>query len=326
MLSGLMLGLLKSLRPHVVRLARRARPLPLPEVVYRHLHFEDEITVPITSQVGFRIRHHGFFVENQLYWGGYGGFFEGTSVVLWAWLARHAHTIVDIGANTGVYALAARAINREARVHAFEPSATVFEHLVANIGLNGGGVEAWAVGVSNATGTATFHHLPGAQTYNASLVADRLSHRPDDIILTSIPVTRMDDFLRDAAPDELLVKVDTELNEPQVVEGFGSMLSTHRPTLLIEILNRDVGRTIERLLEGLDYRYLSILEGEGVFPTEEIGARGRNHLLIHREQAQRLGLLPSGMSHDVLWSRLQGDASRLPPALQRAVAQARAGR
>ncbi len=251
--------------------------------------------------------HHGFYVENELYWAGYAGGFERTSLVLWAVLAQSSRTIVDIGANTGLYALAARAINPTASVYAFEPASQVFDLLSANIRLNSFDIEALAVGVSDSTGTATFHELPGDQKYNASLVAHRLSHRPDDIVTSTVQVTRMDDFFsKEQSLGNILVKVDTELNEPQVLEGFGQLLQTHRPSLIVEVLNQDIGDRIHDVLKGHGYQCFAILEGEGIYRTEQIGLRGRNHFLCGEDVAASLGLATGRLMHRELHGRLKG--------------------
>src|SRR5690606_2225067 len=111
----------------------------LPESVYRHLHFEGPFTVRIDAEHEFRIISHGSVIENELFWAGYGQSWEGGSLKVWAALCRQRRgPILDIGANTGVYALAAKALAPKARVIAVEPVARVAAKLRANIALNGG--------------------------------------------------------------------------------------------------------------------------------------------------------------------------------------------
>jgi tRNA1(Val) A37 N6-methylase TrmN6 len=42
-------------------------------------------------------------------------------LALWIKLCRQSETILDVGANTGVYALVAGAVNKKAKIFAFEP-------------------------------------------------------------------------------------------------------------------------------------------------------------------------------------------------------------
>ena len=128
----------------IFELARRC--VHLPERMYRHLHFEGIVTIPVCSTGSFKIRHHGFLIENDLFWAGYGNGWEGTSLKLWTRLAPHARTIFDIGSNTGVYALAARTVNPAARIFAFEPVGRITQLLQDNVTLNGFDIEVVVAG------------------------------------------------------------------------------------------------------------------------------------------------------------------------------------
>src|SRR5436305_6739082 len=101
-----------------------------PEKVYRHLHFEGPFTVH-WGRNKFRMVHYGYQLENALFWEPKGGW-ERESLRIWSELCTQADCIVDIGANTGVFALLAKTINPKARVIAFEPVARVFQKLVKN--------------------------------------------------------------------------------------------------------------------------------------------------------------------------------------------------
>src|SRR3954466_14430559 len=71
----------------------------VPEPLYRHLHFEGVIDVPVDG-ASFRMRHHGTQIENEVFWSGRFGRWEGASLRAWVAAARNARTIADVGANT----------------------------------------------------------------------------------------------------------------------------------------------------------------------------------------------------------------------------------
>lgn len=83
----------------------------LPERVYRHLHFHGDFDVEVAPGTRFRIRSYANVVENDLFWAGYAKNYERASLAVWRDLCAGAETILDVGANTGVYALAAGALN-----------------------------------------------------------------------------------------------------------------------------------------------------------------------------------------------------------------------
>src|SRR4051812_23753460 len=85
--------------------------MPLPRSLYQHLHFEGPFTCLVEPGRSFRIHSSGMIVENDLFWSGYGQSWEATSLRLWARLCRdRVGLILDIGANTGVYSLAAASL------------------------------------------------------------------------------------------------------------------------------------------------------------------------------------------------------------------------
>lgn len=273
--------------------------LPLPERVYRHLHFTGVVEIPINAERLFRIRHYGFQVENDLYWTGFGNGWEGTSLRLWVRLAREARIIFDIGANTGVYALSAQAANPSARIFGFEPIDRIAQRFEDNVALNGGDVAVIRAGVSDTTGEAVIFEPTGAHAYSASLDAGMLVGR-DDLVETRISVIRIDDFLQVCDLSGVdLVKIDTEKHELAVFEGFGAALERSRPAILVEILDRDLGARLTAHIAPLGYAFYEITEGRGVARVKELGGGDRNYLLCPHETAERLGL-GDGVAHGAL--------------------------
>lgn len=271
----------------------------LPARVYKHLHFRGAIDIDISPQASFRVFHHGNQVENDLFWAGYGNGWEGTSLKLWLRLAARAATILDIGANTGVYALSAKTANPKAHVYAFEPVERVHTRLQKNIALNGFDIVAVNAGVSERTGAATMFDMPSEHVYSASFNHDMLADRAD-LIETSVAVVRMDDFF--AARElraPLLVKIDTERHEVEVLKGFGDIVSELLPTLLIEILDRDIGRHVEAILAGNNYVFFEIIEGEAVRRVGELGGGGPNYLICSGSEVKDMGLRQS-LPHEAL--------------------------
>src|ERR1700757_2652379 len=60
-------------------------------------------------------------IQRQFYY--FGTYFlEEENIQCWQSVARHSATIFDVGANAGIYSLAALAAQPQATVHAFEPT------------------------------------------------------------------------------------------------------------------------------------------------------------------------------------------------------------
>jgi len=264
----------------------------LKERHYKHLHFKGIFDVEIDEQHSFRMRHYGFELENSIFWEGIRGGWEKASVSLWIKLVSDAKVILDIGANTGVYSLIAKSLNPASTVLALEPIERVFEKLEANNALNGYDIVCLPIAASNANGTATVYDAGGEHVYSVT-VNKNLASSDVAVIPTVIQTMRLDRLIEEQKLDRLdLLKIDVETHEPEVLEGLGDYLDQFRPTMLIEILNDEVGTRVEALVKGKDYLYFNIDEtSQSVRHVQSITTSDYyNYLLCTDEVAKRLGL------------------------------------
>lgn len=266
------------------------RALHPPEQLYRHLHFKGVVQVKVSATESFRIRHHGYMIENELFWRGLQGW-EKVSNALWTTLSREAATIIDVGANTGVYALLARSVNPTAEIIALEPIERVFLKLQDNIALNDHRIHALAAAASDRDGTAIIYDQPsehvlsvslnkGFNTWQSGLREVPVKTRSLDSLTNEFGWTRVD-----------LVKIDTETHEPEVLEGFRTVLLRDRPTLLIEILNDEVATRVEAIIGDLGYQYYNIDEVSAPRRVEHLSkSRHYNFLICRPDIAGKVGL------------------------------------
>ncbi len=268
-----------------------------PERLWRHLYFEGPFDLPLPGGAVLRLTHWGHLVENELFWAGYGNGWEATSLRLWAMLAPQARTIIDVGANTGIYALAAAALSPGARVIAFEPVHRIADRLRTNVAQNGLRVEVCEAAASDRTGRATLIEPAGDHHYSASLERAILDGAPD-VSEHQVEATRLDDFARAQELSSIdLIKIDAEMHEAAVIAGLGARLGD-RPAMLVEILTPETRLAIGKLVDPLGYGMLEVREGEGACPASETFRPG-NCLLLPMAEAERLGLA-GGIAHDAI--------------------------
>jgi len=86
-----------------------------------YLRFKGEFEVVQPSGINFKMYNPGFFIENNIFWNGIDNCWEKESLKIWQRLATTSNVIFDIGSNTGIYALLAKAANPAATVYAVEP-------------------------------------------------------------------------------------------------------------------------------------------------------------------------------------------------------------
>jgi len=265
--------------------------LALPRAIYQHLYFEGPFEVAIDEAHRFQMVGYGNALENEIYWGGFGGTWEQMSLKVWVRLCTGAdNLIIDVGANTGIYSLAAAAVAPKAKVVAFEPISRIADRLRINAQLNSFDIEIVEKAVSDQSGMLSIFDTTDGFNYSASLeqpLANTVSY--------PVEVTTIDDFVLGAKGRASVqaVKIDVETHEPAVVRGMRDVLERKRPAILIEILNERIGAEISRMISPFGYRWFHIDEKRGLAETDQlnpIGGRNWNHLLCPPDMFAAAGL------------------------------------
>src|SRR6202022_190734 len=89
-------------------------------------------------------------------------FLEEDILSCWEAMAKGAKVVFDVGANAGIYSLAALAIQADATVHAFEPTPEIATRLRATAKINGlDQLHVHEVAVFSKNGQATLKRFRG---------------------------------------------------------------------------------------------------------------------------------------------------------------------
>lgn len=260
--------------------------------IYKHLHFKGVISVPINDNYSFKVNHYGYQVENDIFWEGLTGGWEKISLKLWIELSKNSNTILDIGANTGIYSLVAKTINPHASVHGFEPVERVFKKYKRNCELNNYDINCLEVALSNFDGEGVIYDTNSEHTYSVTVNKDTTSDKTI-AIETKILTKKLSTFILDNNIKKIdLMKIDVETHEPEVLEGMGEFLKQFQPTMLIEILNDAIGKKVQLLIKDIDYLFFNIDEINKPQRVLEITKSGHyNYLICKEDIAKELNLI-----------------------------------
>jgi FkbM family methyltransferase len=165
---------------------------------------------------------------------------------------------LDIGANFGVYTLAAAgAVGGGGRVWAFEPAPQAADHLAATLALNGlDRVALERCAVSSHGGRVVLEVGPDVET--SRVVA---SGRSGDAV--EVPAVTLDemDSRRDWT-DMDFVKLDVEGHETEAVAGGRAFFSRHSPLVMFEIkAGGEIDLAPLAALEAMGYGFYALLPG-----------------------------------------------------------------
>ena len=263
------------------------------EKFYRDMKFYGEFNVSLTPTIGFKLYHQYSTIENEIFWKGIGNSWEDDTVWIFIELAKTSDVIFDIGANTGVYSLISKSLNPQAKVYAFEPVQRTFKRLEKNIAINNFDVTVEQIALSNKSGKQVFYDSLIEHQQSSSLSADKLKNtdwNTDEIVEYEIETITLDDYIeRNGIKKIDLMKIDVEMHEPEVIEGFKKYLDVFKPYMVIEVLEDGIAEKLNAVFANNNYR-LFHLDKDTLEPKEkiEVVRYKWNYLICTPQQVDRL--------------------------------------
>lgn len=276
-------------RPALNRAARAVvRPLRnvLPWSVVHNIPIlgEVEVDLPDGRRVVFVTDGYDSHAS-RLYWSGIDGF-EPASLRLWLKLLANAKTVLDVGANVGIYGLISAVDNPGVNVHAFEPVPRTFEYLERNRDRNNAAnlvVENSAVGETD--GTITLHIPRHTRLPSTASVIDIPDEASDDVEVTLVSLDR---YTADNGIGPVdLFKLDVEGAEAMALRGAARILDEDKPLILCEVLHQNVGPEMNSVFDDSKWAFFLITEHALVQHRELIGDPSylfKNYLIVPTEK------------------------------------------
>ena len=183
-------------------------------------------------------------------------------------------TVLDIGANIGIYAGLASAFS-DREVYAFEPMPQLADE-ARNFAIDNGlafRTESVALGAEN--GEATFYLSDSTDSSNSLAEGFRPSSRQ-----IQVKVQTLDDYVAQTGIRPAIMKIDTETTEPDVLAGATETIAKCRPWILCEVLAGRVETRLTEVLTPLGYHWYHINGNVPYAETNEIvGDPTHEHLM-----------------------------------------------
>jgi len=184
------------------------------------------------------------------------GAYERATFAVFAALAASAQGVVDAGAHTGIYSLAAAALAADRTVLAFEPNPQNFGRLLTHRRLNGRhNIQPFALALSNDDGQAWLEvRAPlGYHSTGGAIGAPKTSG-------FAIRTVMLDQVVRQIGVTVDLIKCDVEGHELNVLEGAAATIASQRPDIILECLGGADDQATGAFLSSRGYRFLVIDE------------------------------------------------------------------
>ena len=217
----------------------------------------------------------------------------GVSFVLNSDLANQ--TVVDIGANRGIYSYwLHQQVGASGRVFAFEPQPELVDQLTSlrsSFGLQQ--MEVVGCGLSSACGELKLRRPKG---HWAGASFDRFQVGSNDVDVIPTPVTTLDQFFAKRTDSPVrFIKCDVEGHEYEVFRGASRILANDRPELLFECTDRNVPDCqVFTYLNSLGYEGYCFAQ-QGLAPVGEYRS-----LKLHKRALRDFVFLPRERAQSVL--------------------------
>ena len=243
----------ESVVPRPIRIGRHNRNFTRRSARWEKIRNTPEAIVTDVSP-GVKMQLYGDSkLCEMLYFGG----FEAETREFFDAFLRPGDTFIDIGANVGLYTLAAaHQVGAGGHVHAFEPCSRTFERLRENVRLNGlTNISCHRLALSHEDAQAQLHMVNGGFDAWNSLGTPYMGETAGS---ETVQTAKLDTFARKhgLAGRKCAVKIDVEGWEAHVLRGGQEFLSTaDAPVLCVEFTEeaaRLAGTSCRALYEALE--------------------------------------------------------------------------
>lgn len=251
-----------AMRAAVQALPKRAwlRRLPVAPI---------DVEVKLSSGSIYMTRPDRCEIAKQLYWTG--GIREpiedAVALALFESLAGESEVALDIGCNSGLFAMAAARANSNCRVLAFDLLPEAFEVCFANLVRNNlvSQVEPYLRGVGQPGGCFRVPMRVGGATMPSSLSTE--FHFDEGV---DVPIVSLDSLSESIGNvRRVAVKIDVEATEHDLFENGQLFLSRYRPTIICEVLKRARVEKYGPMLTSMGYRF-ELITPDGPAPREHL--------------------------------------------------------
>jgi len=175
-------------------------------------------------------------LQRQFYF--FGTYFVEEDILdCWSGAAKGAKVILDVGANAGIYSLAALAVEPKARIHAFEPTPEIAERLRKTARLNGlCRLHVHEMAVSDQCGHAILRRYRGELGTNEGM--NFVCTEPCNSGAHTVATICLDQFCEQQSIDYVdLLKLDIQGHEYAALTGAESLIRDRRVGTIFMELN-----------------------------------------------------------------------------------------
>ena len=208
--------------------------------------------------------------------------YEKKTLEIWSKLSAIEGIVLDIGAHTGIYSLAANNSIKKGQILSFEPHFLNFARL--NLNLRGNGFSTKTMFMNTVGKENQIQPFSVMNNIDYLTSGGKIGNIKNQFT-TQIQTIAIDSFLDKTARNNVkLIKIDVEGNEYQCLQGMIETIKSSKPIIFFECISEKNNREIETVLKSHDYSFFIIDDNEGFLEETEniIPILDNNNNIINR--------------------------------------------
>ena len=208
--------------------------------------------------------------------------YEKKTLEIWSKLSAIEGIVLDIGAHTGIYSLAANNSIKKGQILSFEPHFLNFARL--NLNLRGNGFSTRTMFMNTVGKENQIQPFSVMNNIDYLTSGGKIGNIKNQFT-TQIQTIAIDSFLDKTARNNVkLIKIDVEGNEYQCLQGMIETIKSSKPIIFFECISEKNNREIETVLKSHDYSFFIIDDNEGFLEETEniIPILDNNNNIINR--------------------------------------------
>jgi len=220
--------------------------------IYKDLKFSGKFQILFNHdqiEYKFKMIHFGGKIENETFWKGLFKTFEPESGDIWIEFSKISNVIFDIGANSGIYSLVSKTVNKNSEIYSFEPSISTYTKFLKNITLNNLQINHYQIALGENDGEQIFYDFKIKNQTSASLSPEK-SRGINSVWPYKVKTYKLDSYIEEFNISAIdLIKLDVEMYEPQVLNGFSKYINNFLPVIFIEVLTDEIATQIYPIIK-----------------------------------------------------------------------------
>ena len=215
--------------------------------------------------------------------------YEKKTLEIWSKLSAIEGIVLDIGAHTGIYSLAANNSIKKGQILSFEPHFLNFARL--NLNLRGNGFSTRTMFMNTVGKQNQIQPFSVMNNIDYLTSGGKIGNIKNQFT-TQIQTIAIDSFLDKTARNNVkLIKIDVEGNEYQCLQGMIETIKSSKPIIFFECISEKNNLEIETVLKSHDYSFFIIDDTEGFLEkTENINPILDNNNNIINRYINRLAI------------------------------------